>query len=115
MNISIFHSKKRRDSLRFVQFCPTTFDHDGRSYTALMTELSEQGAQFTANTSSNNLMLHPGDEIDFTIKTPYGATQSRGEVCWSRYNHEHCTWGVSFTYIPSGSSSPLRYLINSAL
>jgi hypothetical protein len=112
---SVYKGPERRSVQRakMVTFCPSHFDYGGRQYEALMVDLSEKGAGFRMEHEEESLHMVPGEELSFTIRTPYGPSECAGRLVWMERREQHTTWGVSFTRLPEDSNDPLRALMDS--
>ncbi|MBD3421172.1 MAG: hypothetical protein GF398_13735 [Chitinivibrionales bacterium] len=105
--------RRRAQRTKLVTFCPTTFSYKDSRYRALMRDVSELGAGFKIEHSDEELVLEPNDEVAFNIKTPYGDSQCKGRIVWSRHFDETYSWGVQFTEISQDEKDPLRCLMDS--
>ena len=98
---------------RFYEFCPCTFDYSGKKYKALMVNISKQGAQFQLENTTGRAHIEIGDELDLTIRTPYGQSKSKGVVHWTLHSSEFFKWGVRLIRVSSLQDDPIRCLMDS--
>lgn len=97
---------------RLPESCPAAFFHEGLHYESLMVDLSESGAQFQLDAGSNKINLVVDDELEFSIKTPYGHTSCKGKIVWVDRSF-YLTWGVKFTEVSKDKNDPLKSLMDS--
>ncbi|MBD3239469.1 MAG: hypothetical protein GF331_02715 [Chitinivibrionales bacterium] len=111
-----YQGDERRSTARtpLATFCPTSFSYNGRTYEALMIDLSEIGAHFRLAEHEEHVDLPAGTELIFDIRTPYGETSCRGVVRWSRHLGDFYRWGVRFTSVSDNPDDPIRALMNSS-
>ncbi len=97
---------------RLPESCPSSFFHNGMRYEALMVDLSESGAQFQLDTGSHKISLVSDEELEFSIKTPYGHSTCKGKVVWVDRSF-YLTWGIKFTELSPDKNDPLKSLMDS--
>jgi len=105
--------KRSIPRIPLTTFCPAFFAHGGQEYRALMIDLSEKGARFRLEEYDQTCDFTIGEEVRFTIKTPYGESICTGAVVWARHLDEHHTWGVKFTELPTDEKDPLICFMDS--
>ncbi len=105
--------RRRSPRVELVTFCPVTFDHDGKTYEALMADVSELGAQMIIHSHHENPDLDIDEELHYTIRTPYGDTGCSGKTVWITDHDEGLSWGIAFTTFPENADDPLRNLLDS--
>jgi hypothetical protein len=114
--MSTFKGQERRriQRTKLVTFCPASFSYKDREYEAMMGDVSEFGAGFFHSEPPNaGLQFKNGDVIALTIKTPYGESQAKASVVWSRHLGENYSWGMQFVEISKDKKDPLRCLMDS--
>jgi len=90
-----------------------TFRYKGHEHNALMTDLSESGAGFRTGRDIEDFFLARGEEIAYTVKTPYGSSQCRARTEWAGPASDGYAWGTVFTYLSDDPKDPLRSLLDS--
>ena len=105
--------RRRLERATLVTFCPTRFRHDGKERRALMRDLTAHGAGFRIEHSEDELTLHPGETLDYVVKTPYGESRCRLRTVWARHIDDHYSWGGEFEELSDDEKDPLRALIDS--
>lgn len=112
---ALFGSERRSTSEeRQTEFCPTKARVGESEYSALMIDLSEQGAQFRLGSTDDAIPLSIGDEIDLDIKTPFGHSLVKGKVMWVDRSF-YFSWGVKFLNLSTNADEPLRSLMDSSM
>lgn len=89
-------------------FCPSILECNGTKYSALMMNLSEDGAMFRMNTD-----IEVGKEIQISIKTPYGKSECKGKVIWTKLIGEFYQTGIEFTELSKDYKDSLICFIDS--
>jgi hypothetical protein len=95
-------------------FCPATFRHGRKKYSALMVDVSEAGARFRLQELTQTCELKVGTKLQVEIRTPYGPTQCRVAVVWAQHLDGYYNWGVRFISLPEAEDDPLRSLLQSS-
>lgn len=106
--------KRRVARCLLTTFCPATFSHSGQDHSALMTNVSQAGAQFRLQEHGRRCDLARGEEVDYRVHTPYGSTVCRGRTVWTRDIDGQWCWGVTFTKISDDPNDPLRALMEAS-
>lgn len=99
---------------RQTEFCPTVARVSGTEYSALMTDLSEQGAQFRLGSTDKSIPVNIGDQIELDIRTPFGKSSVKGTIMWVDRSF-YFSWGVKFIDLPGDKNDPLRSLMDSSM
>lgn len=105
--------RRRLERTKLVTFCPALFEHDGGERRALMLNLTSHGAGFRIEHSEDELTLHPGEVLAYSIRTPYGEAQCKVRTVWARHIDDHYSWGGEFVELSDDERDPLRALIDS--
>ncbi|MBD3347327.1 MAG: hypothetical protein GF401_19905 [Chitinivibrionales bacterium] len=107
------NERRRVQRRKLVTFSPSTFSINGKEYRALMRDVSELGAGFKLDGPHEGLELEPGSEVAFAVRTPYGESQCKGKIVWSREEDDSYIWGMQFTELSQDEQDPLRsYIIS---
>lgn len=94
-------------------FCPASFEYNGKTYEALMSDLSDKGAGFKILGANVVLPFAAGEEITYTVRTPYGKSDCRAVTKWTQTDSASIAWGAQFTYLSEDKKDPLRCYIDS--
>lgn len=105
--------RRSTDRTVLVTFCPCEFVVNGETHSALMTDVSKQGAGFTINKVGEEIVLHDGEELTYTIRTPYGSSTCKGRTIWCRHVEDGVRWGIAFTDLSADGKDPLQCFIDS--
>jgi hypothetical protein len=105
--------RRRAKRTELTTFCPTTFEHKGKSYRAVMQNVAELGAGFQVESAADDPQLENGDEVEFEIRTPYGLSTVTGRIVWTKIIGEYYNWGIEFIKLSDDQKDPLRCLIDS--
>jgi len=108
------HDRRKDDRAHLKSFLPSTFEYKGKRYNGLLVDLSEEGAQFRHDEYCDDLHIGIGEEIQFSVSTPYGDSSCTGKVEWEEEREEYYWWGIRFTKLPRDSSDPLRTYMESS-
>lgn len=111
-----YHGVNRRISERtyLPTSCHTSFVHAGTLYSALMVDLSEQGARFSLNETTKRCDLAKDETLTCEINTPYGISLCSGRVAWTSETGDVYEWGMEFTGLSPDEKDPIRCLMDSA-
>jgi hypothetical protein len=116
MGLDLHRRERRHDRLRKYEYCPATIK-TGRnaSVSVLMRDLNAEGARFSSD-EPHCMDLYRGEEIEITVKTPYGLSKCKGVVQWAICEHDRfgSSLGVSFSGVSDDPRDGLRMLIDSA-
>jgi hypothetical protein len=105
--------KRRSERTPLATSCHSEFSYAGKQHFATMVDVSEHGARFTMEKSSDHTDLTLGDELALIVITPYGQSQCKGRVVWSYHHEEYYSWGVEFLAVSEDPRDPLRSLMES--
>jgi hypothetical protein len=108
--------QRRRDpKTRSLEFCPAWLELPDGQRRLYMVDLSARGAKFRNPVAGWPLAVHPDQELDISIKTPYGRSHCTARVNWTESDENGETLGVTFTGLSSALDDPLRLLIDSPI
>jgi hypothetical protein len=82
---------------RFSPIVPVSFHHEGMVYEALLSDVSQRGAQLQIPHYRPALRIAKGTELTIEMETPLGKSRLNGIVRWARSCAGRCQWGVEFT------------------
>jgi hypothetical protein len=105
--------RRRSERSDLTTSCHSEFLYAGKSHTATLLDLSEHGARFTMEKSSDHTEFVIDDELTFLVITPYGQSQCSGKIVWTKHQEEYYYWGIEFTVLSKDPGDPLRCLIDS--
>jgi hypothetical protein len=105
--------KRRSQRSDLTTSCHSEFLYAGKKHAATMIDLSEHGARFTMEKSSDHTEFAIGDELSLLVVTPYGQSQCSGRIVWTGHHEEYYSWGVEFVHLSEDPGDPLRCLIES--
>jgi len=91
---------RRMRHRRFNPIMPVSFYHNGMVYEALMSDVSERGAQLQIPHYRPSLGISKGTELTIEMSTPRGRSVTNGVVRWVKSCAGRCQWGVEFTESP---------------
>lgn len=77
--------------------CPASFVVGDKEERALLLDLSHAGAKFGTAVNRRDMGIAPGQVLNFTVNSPFGAGTCSGTVVWTRPDGRIYTWGVRFT------------------
>jgi hypothetical protein len=103
--------EKRKD---LTTFCSASFDYQGKKHRAILQNISQHGAGFRLEVSTQEPDLRVGDEVTFEISTPYGLTTCVGRIVWTNKVGAFFIWGIEFVRIPVNPEDPMHRLIESS-
>ena len=89
--------------------CPASFVVDKKEGRALLLDLSPAGAKFGTAVSNRDMGIAPGQVLNFTVNSPFGAGTCIGKVVWTRPDGRVYTWGVRFS--TSLAAEPFQQLM----
>ncbi|MBD3346458.1 MAG: hypothetical protein GF401_15500, partial [Chitinivibrionales bacterium] len=107
-------NRRKPDTLRIEQFCPSWIEHHGKVHNAFLAELSGAGAKFIAPEAADRLFLRKGEEITVDIWTRHGVTSCKGIVRWSSTDGSEHRWGIEFSELSQDAGDPIRVLLRNA-
>jgi ribose 5-phosphate isomerase B len=105
--------RRKKGQVRQVQTCPVQVVYDGQQHNALLVNVSEQGAQMKLEQVSSVPLFVLDDEVELSIRTPYGVSVVKGQIRW--FDKKEATFGVSMTDTPGERDDPLNLLLDSML
>ncbi|MBD3343768.1 MAG: hypothetical protein GF401_01745 [Chitinivibrionales bacterium] len=111
MNEWYGRNRRKPDTLRIEQFCPSWIEHHGKVHNAFLAELSGTGAKFVAPEAAGRLLLRKGEEITVDIWTQHGVTSCKGIVRWTETDGCEYRWGIEFTELSRNPNDPLRVIL----
>jgi len=106
--------RRREQRKDLTTFCSVSFHYAGENYRAILQNISAHGAGFRLEVSPEEPDLRIGDEVSFTVNTPYGKTECSGRIVWTSKVGAFYIWGVEFTRISDNPEDPIRQLIDSS-
>lgn len=108
-----FQEKRRAERTPLSTSCHCEFVYGGKNHSAIMIDLSDHGARFSMEKSSDHTELRIGDIVVFSIITPYGKASCSGRLIWTQHQEEYYSWGIEFVLVSEDPGDPLRCLIES--
>ena len=100
---------RRHDSdERQSESCPAKITVDGRTFDAIMVDMSESGAQLQMPLAGELPRFIRDDGLELRVKTPYGPSRCSAVLRW--FDRESGHLGVSFPAFPTDARDPLRLL-----
>jgi hypothetical protein len=94
-----------------VEFCPVLLEQDGRNFGGFLVDISGEGARIKIPDEQRTLRLHPNEELQLNIRTPYGPSAGRAQVRWTQQDERAVDVGLRFMQIPNGQKRPIQELM----
>ena len=94
--------------------CPTVIRCGDQRLTAVMTDVSQYGAQFQVDVSAGDVppRLEADETVALDIETPDGSSSCTAKVRWTETTDAFFYVGVEFTKLPRHEDDPFWALVD---
>jgi general secretion pathway protein E len=77
-----------------------SFTFNNRSHTAVLKDVSSDGAALVVSTRDNDVWLEPGLVLDLSIRTPWEIVRRKGRVVWTTPALRATNVGIQYVELP---------------